>query len=272
MAMTLKELQETNPSLEERVDIRDVKIDQSLPLPERAASLIAQIKNPYHSRYGEYKVNLIFSNKGRTLKQEEILWRVGVYIRLSREDESERDESESITNQRKILSEYIANYFIGGYEIVDFYVDDGRTGTDDSRPDFMRLREDIEKGLVNCMLCKTLSRAFRNYSDQGYYLEHFFPRYKIRFISTGDPKIDTFTNPEAITGLEVPISGLMNDRFAAQTLSAAAQNRRQGAAGASNTQGTAVSRQLREGRENIVKNGAETRAVLFTYSFRACRY
>ncbi|MDR0991775.1 MAG: recombinase family protein, partial [Ruminococcus sp.] len=42
----------------------------------------------------------------------------------------------------------------------------------------------------------------------------------VRFISTGDPKIDTYKNPEAITGLEVPITGLMNDRYAAQTSSA----------------------------------------------------
>jgi hypothetical protein len=36
----------------------------------------------------------------------------------------------------------------------------------------------------------------------------------------GDPKIDSFLNPDSITGLEVPITGLMNDRFAAQTSSA----------------------------------------------------
>ena len=78
---------------------------------------------------------------------------------------------------------------------------------------------DIEDGKVNCVICKTLSRAFRNYSDQGYYLEYYFPQKNVRFISTGDPKIDTYTNPEAITGLEVPITGLMNDRFAAKTSS-----------------------------------------------------
>jgi len=147
----------------------------------------------------------------------QILWRIAVYIRLSREDGN--GESDSVVNQKKILSEFLEQYFDGQYIIVDFYIDDGLTGTDDTRANFMRLIRDIEQGNVNCMLCKTLSRAFRNYSDQGYYLEYFFPQKNVRFISTGDPKIDTFTNPEAITGLEVPITGLMNDRYAAKTSS-----------------------------------------------------
>ena len=147
----------------------------------------------------------------------EITWLVAVYIRLSREDGNE--ESESVINQKKILMEFVKQYFEGDYEIVDYYIDDGLSGTDDTRASFMRMITDIEEGRVNCVVCKTLSRAFRNYSDQGYYLESYFPQKNVRFISTGDPKIDTFTNPEAITGLEVPITGLMNDRFAAKTSS-----------------------------------------------------
>jgi len=151
----------------------------------------------------------------------QILWRIAVYVRLSREDrnkESGRSEdSDSIVNQQKILVEYLEKFFEGQYEVVDFYVDDGLTGTDDTRKEFMRMVQDIEEGRVNCVVCKTLSRAFRNYSDQGYYLEQYFPQMNVRFVTTGDPKIDTYTNPEAITSLEVPINGLMNDRFAAKT-------------------------------------------------------
>ena len=159
---------------------------------------------------------------GRTRKPENAVkkavavtvWLIAVYIRLSREDGGE--ESGSVTNQKKILQSFLEKEFVGQYVIVDFYIDDGLTGTDDTRRDFMRMITDIEDGKVNCVVCKTLSRAFRNYSDQGYYLEAYFPQKNIRFISTGDPKIDTYTNPEAITGLEVPITGLMNDRYAAK--------------------------------------------------------
>ncbi len=150
-------------------------------------------------------------------KKQAVLWRIAVYIRLSREDGNE--ESESVVNQKKILKEFLEQYFEGKYEITDYYIDDGLSGTDDTRADFMRMVQDIEQKKVNCVVCKTLSRAFRNYSDQGYYLEYYFPQKNVRFISTGDPKIDTHLNPEVITGLEVPITGLMNDRYAAKTSS-----------------------------------------------------
>ena len=155
--------------------------------------------------------------KSSTINTANMLWNIAVYTRLSREDGN--TESESVVNQKKILMEFVEQYFDSQYAIIDFYVDDGLSGTDDTRRDFMRMITDIEDGKVNCVVCKTLSRAFRNYSDQGYYLEYYFPQKNIRFISTGDPKIDTYTNPEAITGLEVPITGLMNDRFAAKTSS-----------------------------------------------------
>jgi len=150
--------------------------------------------------------------------KQEIIWLIAAYVRLSKEDDNE-NESDSVINQKKILQEYIERFFEGQYVVVDFYIDDGLTGTDATRENFLRMMQDIERGKVNCVICKTLSRAFRNYSDQGYYLEEYFPLMNVRFISTGDPKVDTYTNPEAITGLEVPITGLMNDRFAAKTSS-----------------------------------------------------
>jgi len=152
------------------------------------------------------------------IKKTQTVWRIAAYIRLSKEDANE-NESDSVVNQKKILREYTERFFEGEYVIVDYYIDDGLTGTDDTRRGFMRMVQDIEEGLVNCVICKTLARAFRNYADQGYYLEEYFQQKNVRFISTGDPKVDTYTNPEAVTSLEVPITGLMNDRFAARTSS-----------------------------------------------------
>jgi len=50
-----------------------------------------------------------------------IEWLVAVYIRLSREDGNE--ESESVINQKKILTAYLEKQFVGQYVIVDFYID-----------------------------------------------------------------------------------------------------------------------------------------------------
>lgn len=148
-----------------------------------------------------------------------LLWKIAVYIRLSREDTRSNDESESVTNQRKIDLEFIEEKFCNEqYIISDVYIDDGRSGTtEETRPDFQRLCRDIESGKVNCVVCKTLSRAFRNYADQGKFLEQFLPAYGCRFIAISNPFVDTFANPDCTQNMEIPINGLMNDRYAAKT-------------------------------------------------------
>ena len=70
-------------------------------------------------------------------------YKVGIYIRLSKEDEEKEkySESESIGNQRKIIERYLKEQ---GLNVVDEYVDDGISGTIFDRPQFNRLIEDIE--------------------------------------------------------------------------------------------------------------------------------
>ena len=153
----------------------------------------------------------------RSMVSGHIVWKIGVYVRLSKDDGN--DESLSITNQKKIISEYLEKFFEEEYILVDIYIDDGISGTtDDARTAFIRMIDDIKHGIINCIVTKTLARTSRNYADQGYYLEEFFPLYKTRFICLGSPSFDTYKNPESITdSMDVPITGLMNDRYAART-------------------------------------------------------
>ena len=153
---------------------------------------------------------------GRRRRGAAEVWQVGLYIRLSREDG--RVESLSVTNQRKILRDYLEGEFDGTWVLCNEYIDDGTSGTGDDREGFQRMIADIRAGAINCVICKTLSRAFRNYADQGYFLEELFPRYRVRFISLGSPRVDSYLDPEAVEqGLEIPISGILNDRYAAKT-------------------------------------------------------
>lgn len=134
-------------------------------------------------------------NYSKAQKQSHKIWKVAVYIRLSRDDGN--DELLSVTNQRKIIHEYLENKFDGDYTIIDHYVDDGLSGTTDyERVNFQRMIQGVETGNVDCIICKTLARAFRNYSEQGYFLERIFLLHRVRFISLGDPAIDTFLNSE----------------------------------------------------------------------------
>ena len=63
-----------------------------------------------------------------------------LYLRLSKDD-GDKEESESISNQRKILRAFAEENKIIVY---DEYVDDGVSGTTFDRPQFNRLIADIE--------------------------------------------------------------------------------------------------------------------------------
>ena len=62
-----------------------------------------------------------------------IKWNIGVYLRLSREDEKEdyNKQSESIENQLKFIKDFVLS---NGWEITKIYKDDGFSGTNFERP------------------------------------------------------------------------------------------------------------------------------------------
>ena len=94
-------------------------------------------------------------------------WRLGEYIRLSKEDlKKGKDDSNSVKNQRDLLNDFYQKH-IEEFESVSEYVDDGHTGTDANRENFQRLLADVMSGKINCVVVKDLSRFARNYSDAG---------------------------------------------------------------------------------------------------------
>lgn len=92
---------------------------------------------------------------------------VAIYCRLSREDE-DSSQSASIQNQKEFLKEYAEK---NNWNIYDYYIDDGYTGTNFNRPGFKRMINDIENKLINIVITKDLSRLGRNYLDTGRYTE-----------------------------------------------------------------------------------------------------
>lgn len=136
---------------------------------------------------------------------------VGMYVRLSRDDERS-GESLSIENQKAILSEYIAKQ---DWTLHDIYVDDGISGTTFERPGVKRLLEDAKQGIINTILVKDMSRFGRNYIMVGQYLDYVFPLYNIRFIALTD-NIDTENKDTAAMDM-MPITNVFNEWWAAAT-------------------------------------------------------
>ncbi len=135
-------------------------------------------------------------------------WKTAFYVRLSVEDNGK--DSDSIENQIAVLETYIAaRPYLNK---VDIFVDNGYTGTDFFRPEFIRMMEAVQRGDVDCVLVKDLSRLGRNYIETSQFIEKICPFYGLRFISVND-RYDT----AAVTGegqLWASLSNIVNDYYA----------------------------------------------------------
>ena len=140
-------------------------------------------------------------------------YRVGIYIRLSKEDEEKEkySESESVQNQRTLLMQYIKE---NKFNFVAEYVDDGVSGTSFDRPSFNKMIDDIEQGKINMVITKDLSRLGRNYVQSGYYTETYFPEHNVRYIAILD-NIDTAIN--SANNDIAPFKSILNEMYAKDT-------------------------------------------------------
>jgi len=137
-------------------------------------------------------------------------YKVALYIRLSKEDDSE-SESQSVTNQRNFLLQYTKENRLYVY---DNYVDDGFSGTSFNRPSFNRMIGDIESGKINMVITKDMSRLGRNYIETGQFMEIYCPEQNVRYIAVLDG-VDT-GKTSAANDIS-PFRAVMNDMYAKET-------------------------------------------------------
>ena len=149
-------------------------------------------------------------NKKQSRKNDEKRkWLFGVYGRRSFDD-GEDSESYTIKNQKALIESFLEN--MQNAEIVDYYIDDGYTGTNFNRPGFKRMFQDVVNGRINGIIVKDLSRLGRNHKEVGKYIEEIFPIYDLRIISVND-NVDSYLDPESISSLIVPVKNLMNENY-----------------------------------------------------------
>ncbi len=87
--------------------------------------------------------------------------KVAAYCRVSTDME---DQLHSLSAQIKYFTEYISDHI--GWELIEVYYDEGITGTSVKKRDgFNRMIEDCEKGKINLILTKEVSRFARNTVD-----------------------------------------------------------------------------------------------------------
>jgi len=131
-----------------------------------------------------------------------------IYCRISRDD-GDKSESDSISNQKELIAEFVKNK--SDIKIVSVRVDDGYTGVNFERPAFKEMMKDIKDGKINCVIVKDLSRFSRDYIDAGKYLDNVFPFMGVRFIAVND-NFDSLDRSGS-DNIIVPFKNLLNDAY-----------------------------------------------------------
>ena len=134
-----------------------------------------------------------------------------LYCRLSQEDSLD-GESNSISNQKRILSSYAHDHHMAN---PVFFVDDGYSGTDYDRPGFQSMLDEIEAGRVEPVLTKDLSRLGRNPTMTGMFINITFAKHNVRYIAIND-NFDTL-NPNSVDNDFAGIRMWFNEFYARDT-------------------------------------------------------
>ena len=135
--------------------------------------------------------------------------RVAIYCRLSQEDRNKKtkeDDSESIKNQKIMLTEYANDQ---EWKIYGVYSDDDYTGTDRNRPAFNEVIKLAKEKKIDIVLCKSQSRFARELEIVEKYINGLFLDWGIRFVSITD-NIDTAKEG---TTLVRQMNGIMDEQY-----------------------------------------------------------
>jgi len=104
-----------------------------------------------------------------------------LYERLSRDDEAQ-GESNSITNQKKILEDFAER---NGFTRCRHFSDDGVSGTTFNRPGLNEMLTVIRTGKISTVVIKDQSRIGRDVIEIGL-LKRTFDEFNVRFMSAED--------------------------------------------------------------------------------------
>ncbi|MDE7243111.1 MAG: recombinase family protein [Oscillospiraceae bacterium] len=143
------------------------------------------------------------------------IYTIARYLRISSEDvdikSSGKLESNSISNQRNLLNDYIKHIpEFDGAEVIEF-CDDGWSGKNFDRPAVQEMLRQARQGKIQCIIVKDMSRFGRDYLIVGNYISRVFPFLEVRFIAVNDG-IDSIRSTD-IDSLDTSFKALLYDYY-----------------------------------------------------------
>ena len=138
--------------------------------------------------------------------------RVAGYIRVS--TVRQKVEGDSLEAQKNAIARYLEYRSQVPCESVTFYVEEGKSAKNQNRPELQKLRADIEKGLIDTVVCVKLDRITRSVLDFAD-LWQFFVKHGVEFISLTENVDSSTTMGEAMMERHQSVPGMGPDRPAA---------------------------------------------------------
>lgn len=129
--------------------------------------------------------------------------RVWLYSRLSRDDDIEQN---SLSNQKKIIRDFAEE---NDFVIVGESFDDNISGMTFDRGGIDELTDAVEKGLLDAVIVKDLSRLGRHRTKTSVYIDYLTEK-GVRVLSVTE-NIDTFCEED---DLMIGFKGILNDVYA----------------------------------------------------------
>ena len=115
----------------------------------------------------EIRVKKIFNPEEKS-ECESSLLRVAAYCRVSTKSD---EQASSYETQVAVYTQKITS--TPGWTLAGIYADRGLSGTQaERRPQFLRMVKDCEDGLIDVVVCKSVSRFSRNTVDAVNYMKH----------------------------------------------------------------------------------------------------
>ena len=193
--MLFRALEEEQPN---HVAVKQYKVFK------QAAGVVCFKRLIHHDMSKSLKTYKATKQKGDPMSKQKI---TALYERLSRDDELQ-GESNSISNQKKLLEEYAAQQ---GFTNCVHFTDDGISGTCFDRPGFLDMMRQVEAGNVDYLCIKDMSRLGRDYLKVGQIMEILRQR-GVRLIAINDG-VDSARGDDDFT----PFRNIMNEYYARDT-------------------------------------------------------
>jgi len=150
-----------------------------------------------------------YASPVQVFPEEADISRAALYKRISVED-GDDEKQNSLGTQQKIGIHFLTDH--PEIKLVDTYSDNGYTGMNYNRPDFLRLMQDIRSGRINCIIVKDISRLGRHFLQTSEFVERIFPDMGVRLICIND-NYDSSDADADTNSLMLPLKMVMNDYY-----------------------------------------------------------